>query len=162
MDSPHLIGFYVSSALCVGGGLLVALLNRRDYRSGALLVSGVGVAGVYLSLSAGFAALVVLVSFAGCAALLSRPDLRTLNSSLGLMWRQLAGIAAAVLFAGLAYAAFRGAFAKVDFNGGEFATAAVGRLLLGHDALATEAIGAVVLVALVGLTLAWRLRDRSR
>ena len=62
MDSPHAIGFYVSSALSVGGGIAVAFLGTRTRRALALLVAGVGVAGVDASLSAGFAAAVVLVS----------------------------------------------------------------------------------------------------
>ena len=61
MDSPHAIGFYVSSALSVGGGIAVAFLGTRTRRALALLVAGVGVAGVDASLSAGFAAAVVLV-----------------------------------------------------------------------------------------------------
>src|SRR5436853_1506856 len=76
LDSPHAIGFYVSSALSVGGGIAVAFLGTRTRRALALLVAGVGVAGVDASLSAGFAAAVVLVSFAACAALLARPDLK--------------------------------------------------------------------------------------
>ena len=162
MDSPHAIGFYVSSALCLGGGLMVAFLNDRAWRAVALLVAGVGVAGLDLSLSAGFTALVVLVSFAGCAALLVRPDYRTVDWISGAGWRQLGAVGASVLFASLAYAAYRGAFAHVTFNGGEFATAAVGRLLLARDALATEAVGALVVVALVGVTIAWRARERER
>src|SRR5712691_8510946 len=106
MDSPHAIGFYASSALALGGALVVVFAGRRGLRALALLISGAGVAGVYASLSAGFAALVVLASFAGSAA--------------------------------------------------------VGRLLFARDALAAEAVGALVLAALAGLTVAWRVHDRSR
>ena len=162
MDSPHAVGFYVSSAVCLGGGLMVALLNDRERRSLALLVAGIGVAGLDLSLSAGFTALVVLVSFGGCAALLVRPDYRIVEGVTGSGWRQLAAVGAAVLFGSLTYAAYRGAFVHVTFNGGEFATAAVGRLLFARDTLATEAIGALIVVALVGVTVAWRARERER
>ena len=61
-----------------------------------------------------------------------------------------------------AYAAWRGDFVHATFRGGELGSAAVGRLLFTHDALATEAVGALVLVTLVGATAAWRLRDRGR
>jgi hypothetical protein len=161
LDSPHAIGFYVSSALSLGGGLAVAFLNTRGRRAVALLVAGVGVAGVDVSLSAGFAALVVLISFAACAALVARPDYRSLEWAVASGWRQAGSISAAVLFIALAYAAYRGAFAHVSFNGGELGTAAVGRLLFAHDALATEAVGALVLVSLVTLTIAWRARERG-
>ena len=68
----------------------------------------------------------------------------------------------AILLAALTYAAFRGDFAHVVFNGGFFGSVAVGRLLFARDALATEAVGALVLAALVGLTVAWRVHERSR
>lgn len=162
MDSPHAIGFFVSSAIALGGAVFVALLPGRELRSVALFVAGIGVAGVDASLSAGFAAAVVLVSFAGCAALLARPDYRSFNWAVGGTWRQLGGLGAALVFASLAYAAYRGAFAHVQFNGGALGTAAVGRLLLARDALATEAIAVVALIALVVLTIVWRSRERER
>ena len=162
MDSPHEIGFYASSALALGGGLAVVLARRRGLRSLALLISGLGVAGVYTSLSAGFAAVAVLLSFAGSALLLARPDYRTVMGGAAHLWRQLAAVGAAVLLAALVYAAFRGGFAHVTFNGGSFGSAAVGRLLFARDALAAEAVGALVLAALVGATVAWRAGDRSR
>lgn len=162
MDSPHAIGFYASSTLALGGGLATVLLPGRGWRSLALLISGIGVAGIYTALSAGFAALVVLISFAGSALLLARPDYRAVTGHTRRLWRQLGAIGAAVLMAGLAYSAFRGGFARISFNGGFFGSAAVGRLLFAHDALATEAVGALVLVALVGLTVAWRVHERTR
>ena len=162
MDSPHAIGFYVSSALSIGGGLAVAFLGNRARRALALLVTGIGVAGVDASLSAGFAAIVVLLSFAGSAVLLARPDYRAVEWAVGSAWRQVGAISAALLFVALAYAAYRGAFASVRFNGGAFGAAAVGTLLFARDALATEAVGALVLATLVALTVAWRARDRSR
>ena len=72
------------------------------------------------------------------------------------------GLGAALVFLSLAYAAYRGAFAHVQFNGGALGTAAVGRLLLAHDAFATEAIAVAVVIALVVLTLLWRARERDR
>ena len=162
MDSPHAIGFFASTAIALGGAVFVALLPGRELRSLALLVSGVGVAGVDASLSAGFAAAVVLVSFAGCTALLVRPDYRAFNWVVGGTWRQLGALGAALMFLALAYAAYRGAFAQVKFNGGDLGTAAVGRLLLARDAPATEAVAVLVLIALVVLTLMWRVRERER
>jgi len=162
MDSPHAISFYLSSTLAVGGSLLVAFLNTRGRRAAALLVAGVGVAGVDASLSAGFAAAVVLVSFACCAALLARPDYRVFEWAYAGGWRQVGAVGAALLFAALGYAAFRGAFVHVTFNGGPLATAAVGRLLFAQDAFATEAVGALILIALVLLTILWRSRERER
>ncbi len=162
MDSLHAIGFYVSAAISVGGGLLVAFLPGRGWRGLALGVAGLGIAGLYAALSADFAGLVALISYAGCALLIAAPRYRIVDSPVGLVWRQAGAVGAAGLFVVLAYAAFRGDFVSATYRGGEFGTAAVGRLLFAHDALATEAVGALVLVALVGATAAWRMRDRGR
>jgi NADH:ubiquinone oxidoreductase subunit 6 (subunit J) len=160
MDSLHAIGFYVSAALSVAGGLSVAFLPGRTRRALALAASGIGVAGIYASLSAAFAGVIALISFAGCAALLAGPGYRIVELQAGGRWRQVGAVAAAALFAVLAYSAFRGHFPSATFLGGSLGAAPVGRLLFTHDALAAEAVGALVLVALVGATAAWRARDR--
>src|SRR5690349_20472782 len=97
MDSLHAIGFYVSSGVSLAGGLGVALLSRRDQRGAAMAVSGLGLAGIYLSLSAGFAAAVALLCYAGCAALVAGPQYRSLASVTGPLWRQLGALGAAAM-----------------------------------------------------------------
>jgi NADH:ubiquinone oxidoreductase subunit 6 (subunit J) len=162
MDSLHAIGFYVSAAISVGGGLLVAFVPGRGARGLAVAASGLGIAGLYASLSAGFAGLVALGCYAGCALLIAAPRYRVVDSPVGLAWRQAGAVAAAGLFAVLAYAAFRGDFVEATYRGGEIGTAAIGRVLFAHDALATAAVGALVFAALVGATAAWRVRERGR
>jgi hypothetical protein len=162
MDSLHAIGFYASAALSIGGGLLFAFLSGRTGRGLAMAVVGVGIAGAYASLSAGFASVVALVCYAGCAAILAGPRYQTVESGVGSTWRQLAAVGSAGLFALLGYAAFRGDFVQATFRLGGFDSAAVGSLLLAHDALATEAVAALVMVSLVGATVAWRSRERGR
>lgn len=162
MDSLHAFGFYVSAALSVIGGLCVALLPDRARRAIALALAGLGLAGLYASLSAGFAGLVALVCYAGCALLLARPDYRSVQQAVNDRWRQVGALGAGGLVAILAYSAFRGSFRTGSFSGGAGGTAAIGNLLFTHDALATEAIGALVLVTLAGVAVAWRRRDRER
>jgi len=162
MDSLHAIGFYVSAAVSLAGGLSVAFLPDRIRRGMALGAVAIGVAGIYLSLSAGFAALVALACYGGCAVLLAGPSYRILESVPATVWRQLGALASAALLVALAYAAYFSAFHHATYFGGDFGSAALGRRLLAHDALATEAVAALVLVALVGSTIAWRSRGRSR
>jgi NADH-quinone oxidoreductase subunit J len=162
MDSLHAIGFYVSAAISVAGALSVAFLPDRRRRGMALGAVAIGVAGIYLSLSAGFAALVALACYGGCALLLARPAYRMVESRIGSLWHQLGAIAAAALMIALAYATYFGAFHPAKYFGGDFGAAAIGRRLFAHDALATEAVAALVLVALVGATAAWRAKDRGR
>jgi NADH:ubiquinone oxidoreductase subunit 6 (subunit J) len=163
MDSLHAIGFYVSAAISVGGGLAVAFLPGRGSRGAGLAVAGVGIAGLYLSLNAGFAGLVAFVCYLGCALLVAGPQYRVMETVVAGTWRQAGAVAAGGLFAILAYAAWRGSFAHPTFFYlGAVNGASIGRLLFAHDALATEAVGALILVALVGATAAWRVRDRGR
>ena len=162
MDSLHAIGFYVSSGVLIAGGLGVALLQRRDRRGAAMGVVAIGLAGAYLSLSAGFAAAVALICYAGCAFLLASPNYRAVQATVSSLWRQVGALAAAVLLVALAYSAFKGDFVDAHFYGGTFQTAALGRLFFVHNALATDAAAALVLVALVGATVVWRIRERAR
>ena len=162
MDSLHAIGFYASSGVSLAGGLGVALLQRRDWRGGALAVTAVGVAGIYLSLSAGFAAAIALICYLGCAFVLAGPAYRVIAPVVPAWSRQLGAVAAAGLFAILAYSAFKGDFPKATFYGGAFDTAAIGRLLFTHDGLPAVAIAALTLVALAGGTAVWRIRERAR
>ena len=161
MDSLHAIGFYVSAALAGAGGALIAFTSRPGRRGAGMAVFGLGVAGVYASLSAGFAGVIVLVCYGACAVLLARPDYRTVEQLSSALWRQLGALGAALLFIALAYAAYRGSVASAAFHGATFNTAPVGRLLFTHDAAATVAVGGIVLAGLLGAALAWR-RDRSR
>jgi NADH-quinone oxidoreductase subunit J len=162
MDSLHAIGFYVSAAISLVGGLLVAFLPGRGSRGLALAISGLGIAGLYASLSADFTGVVALVCYAGCALLVAAPQYREVDAAVGALWRQAGAVGAGALFALLAYAAFRGDFVQAAYRGGEIGSVAIGHALFAHDALATEAVGALVLAALVGATAAWRVRERGR
>jgi hypothetical protein len=163
MDSLHAIGLYVSSGVLLLGGLAVAVMPTREVRGIGLAAMALGLAGAYLSLSAGFAAAVALVCYAGCAVMVAvGPGYRTVEAVVTPLWRQLGALGAAALLAVLAFSAFRGDFVHATFSGGAFDARIVARLLLEHDVLATEAIGALALVAAAGATAAWRVRDRTR
>ena len=162
MDSLHAIGFYVSSGVLLIGGLGVALLPGREARGAALAIVGIGLGGLYVSLSAGFAGLVALICYLACAALIAGPRYRSVEVIAGPLWRQIGAIGAAALLAVLAYSALRGDCVSAKFFGGPFGASAIGRLLFAHDALATEAVAALVLVSLVGATVVWRVRERAR
>lgn len=162
MDSLHAIGFYVSSGVSLAGGLGAALLPNRDQRGTSLGVLGLGLAGLYLTLSAGLAALVALICCLGCAALIANPRYRTLPAVVTGRWRQAGAVASAGLLALLAYSAFRGDFVHATFFGGGFGVANLGRLFFAHDALAIEAVALLVIAALAGATAAWQVRERAR
>ncbi|HYM67416.1 MAG TPA: hypothetical protein VEW68_09010 [Patescibacteria group bacterium] len=162
MDSLHAIGFYVSATLSLGGALSVAFLPARTHRGLAMAAAGLGIAGLCASLSAGFAGLVVLVCYGAIALLIGGGRYAAIASGVRELWRQLGAVGAAALLGVLAYAAYRGDFIQATFTGGAFGAAAVGRALFARDALSSDAVGLLVLVALVGATAAWRRRERTR
>ena len=163
MDSLHAIGFYVASGVLLLGALAVALLPGRGLRGLGLAAMAVGLAGAYLSLSAGFAAAVALACYAGCAVMVAGGrGYRTVEAVASPLWRQVGALAAAGLLAVLAFSAFRGDFVHANFSGGPFDARELARLLIAHDAIATEAVAALSLAALAGTAAAWGLRDRAR
>src|SRR5260370_10165845 len=99
MDSVHAIGFYVSAALAGVGGLGLAFARHHERRGLALGLVGLGVARAYASFSAGFAALIPLLCYAGCALLIARPHSPTVDPAVGTVSPQLAAVPAAPLFA---------------------------------------------------------------
>src|SRR5437867_2203006 len=127
-----------------------------------LAAFGVGLGGVYVSLAAGFAAVVALICYLACGALVAGPRYRSVEIVVGPLWRQVGALGAAGLLVVIIYAAFRGDFVTAKFFGGAFGVSAIGRLLFAHDALATEAVAALVLVSLAGATAVWRVRERAR
>jgi len=161
MDTLHAIGFYVSAAVSVAGAVAVAFLPSRTRRGLGLAVVGLGLAGIYGSLSGGFVALVALVGYTVIALLIARPDYRNLPALVTSDWRQAGAVGATILLAALVYAAYSGDFARATFFGGPINTIAVGRLLLTHDAVATEAMALVALIALVGSAAVWRRERRD-
>lgn len=149
MDLVLTIVFYLSSILAVAGALASALLPAGSYRPLGLLAVAVGTAGVLLGLSAGFAALIALVCLGGAALLLARseaPDAAA-RPPRGLP-AQVGAVAAGLLVLVLVFVAVRGAFVAGQGGTDGFAMAALGRAFFGRDALAMEAVGAMLLVAL--------------
>jgi hypothetical protein len=97
----------------------------------------------------------------GCALLLAAPAYRSLISERSPDWiRQLMGPAAALLFAALAYAAFRSDLNHAVYLGGWIGGAGSGRLLFSREAVAVAALGSILLCSLVALAVAWRVRAR--
>src|SRR5256885_4785169 len=108
MDSLHAIGFYVSSGVLLIGALGVALLTGREPRGVALAVVGVGLGGLYVSVAAGFAAVVALICYLACGALVAGPRYRSVEAVVGPLWRQVGALGAAALLAGIGYAGLPG------------------------------------------------------
>jgi len=145
--------FYALAAIALIGALGVAVLPAGTPRALAFLLVAAGAAGMFAVLAAGFAAAIALVVLVAAGMLLAPlPAAGALPGPRGRVAQQVGALACAALFAVLAYAAYRASFFHGGYAAGDFGlfnAAAMGRLLFGRDALATEAAGALLLLALV-------------
>jgi hypothetical protein len=160
LDVLLTIVFSVCAVLAVAGALAAAVLPAGPPRLVGLLGVAVGTAGVLATLSAGFVALVALVSLGASALLLGAgaADAGTATRP----WQELTGrlgaVAAVLLLAVLVFVAVRGSFAVGAYPGGSFGAGTLGRLLFGRDALAVEAVGVALALALAFGGLTWSRR----
>ena len=147
--------FYIMAATVIAGGLGVVLVRNIVYAALFLIVSLLGVAGIYILLSVEFLALVQILIYGGAvtvlvlfALMLSRP--KDLKDKLDGDQRPLAAVAALTLVG--AFIAMMsqtewprdpGQLAIVPFN-------SIGDALFNRWAVPFEIASGVLLVALVG------------
>jgi len=147
--------FYVMAALVLGGGLGVVLIRSTIYAALFLIMSLLGVAGIYILLSVEFLALVQVLIYGGAvmvlmlfALMLTR--VRDVTAPASGDQRPLAAVAALALFAAFV-AMFRETewprdvdqLTVVPFN-------TIGEALFGRWSVPFEIASAVLLVSLVG------------
>jgi NADH:ubiquinone oxidoreductase subunit 6 (subunit J) len=150
VDLVLTIVFFICAILAVAGALAASLGPAASWRLLGLLGLAVGTAGVLVSLWAGFAALVALVCLGASALLLGGVDAapgRAEAPGRAPLSGQVGAAAAALLLVLLLVVAVRGTFAAGGGPAQGFDPAAVGRALLGRDALALEAVGAALTAA---------------
>lgn len=145
MDTVHTAAFYATAALAIAGALLAALGRSRALGAGGLLLTAIGAALLLADLSAGFAGLLTFIILAAGAGVVAATPGGA--ESVPTRGHNLAALLSAVLFAALVYAAYRGLYHSAQYPGGQFNAGALGRLLVGRDALAVIAVGAATLVA---------------
>ena len=158
MDVLTSVLFYALAALALIGALGVAVLPTGPPRALSFLLVAAGAAGMYAVLAAGFVAVLALVVLVACGLLLATLPAPVVAEPRAGTGHQLAALATAGLFALLAYAAYRGGLFKGTYLAGDFGffnAAAMGQLLMGRDALATEALGALLLLGLVAGGAGW-------
>lgn len=151
MDLVLTIVFFICAILAVAGALGASLAPTASWRLLGLLGLAVGTAGVLLSFSAGFAALVALVCLGASALLIGGVDAGPARADRPVpptLPGQIGAAAAALLLVILLIVAVRGSFATGIHPGDAFDAAALGRAFFGRDALALEAVGAALAVAL--------------
>jgi NADH-quinone oxidoreductase subunit J len=153
MVTPSLVLFYVAAAMTLGGALGVVLTRNIVYAAFALLVSLIGVAGIFLLAFAEFLALVQVLIYGGAivivvlfALMLTRiEDFRHLTDHR--QW-PLAAVGATVLFGILIAAIVDTPVPETDRQGVGLET--LGDSLFVQWAVPFEIASLVLLVALIG------------
>ena len=153
MITPSIVLFYVAGALTLGGALGVVVTRNIVYAAFALLLSLLGVAGIFLLAFAEFLALVQVLIYGGAivivilfALMLTRiEDFEHLSDNR--QW-PIAGLAAAAIFGLLTAAIVSTSVTTGDRQGVGFEE--LGDSLFRQWAVPFEVASLVLLVALIG------------
>ena len=156
--------FYIAAAFVIFGGLGVVLTRNIIYAAFALLITMVGIAGIFLIAFAEFLALVQLLIYGGAvvivvlfALMLTRiEDFRNLSDNK--QW-PLAGAIALCLFAVLAASAIFSPVPTFDREG--VGISELGETLFTYWAVPFEVASLVLLVALIGAVVLVRRSDHN-
>ncbi len=160
MDSPGIVAaFWILSAVTVGGSLAVFLSRNLIHAIVFLVLAFLGVAGLFLTLSADFVAVAQVLIYAGAvsilmvfAVMLTPLAARDNANSLYVVPGVLLGIAFAAGVVFVAVDARSSWNVVADLGADRFPTTvgAIGDLLLGRYLLAFEVASVLLLAALVG------------
>ncbi|MCI0784368.1 MAG: NADH-quinone oxidoreductase subunit J [Chloroflexi bacterium] len=156
-DTGTVVAFWILAALTVGAALSVAAVRNLIHSVVLLIVTFAGVAGLYITLSADFIAVVQILIYIGAIAILLifaivlTPRAGRLNQE-GFML--LPALALAVLVAGtMIFVAFDTSWAISERDGFEETATAIGDLLLDKYALPFEIASVLLLSAIIGAIL---------
>ncbi|MCH7810051.1 MAG: NADH-quinone oxidoreductase subunit J [Chloroflexi bacterium] len=156
-DTGTVVAFWILAAITVGAALGVAAVRNLIHSVALLIVTFAGVAGLYITLSADFIAVVQILIYIGAIvililfAIVLTPRAGRLNQE-GFML--LPAMVLAVLVAGtMIFVAFDTNWAISDRSAFEDTTTAIGDLLLDRYALPFEIASVLLLSAILGAIL---------
>ena len=156
-DTGTVVAFWIIAVITVGAALGVAAVRNLIHSVVLLIVTFAGVAGLYITLSADFIAVVQILIYIGAIAILIlfaivlTPRAGRLNQE-GFML--LPALALAALVAGtMIFVAFDTSWAISDRPGFEDTATAIGDLLLDKYALPFEIASVLLLSAILGAIL---------
>lgn len=155
MDDPGtVVAFWILAAMTIGAAVGVAAVRNLIHAVGLLIVTFAGLAGLYVTLSADFIAVVQVLIYIGAIAILIlfaivlTPRASRDNSETFMMFPALglAGLTAA----GLIYVALDTDWAISDRPGFEGSASVIGDLLLDKYVLPFEIASVLLLAAILG------------
>lgn len=159
------VAFYVLSAITLISALMVAVVRDLVHAVLFLILSFIGIAGIYLTLSADFVAVVQVLIYAGAIsvlmifAILLTPRSGRDNASVS--YRAPISVIAGLLGATLIFVGLQTEWSKVSEDRFDTTAAAIGEALLDPYVLPFEVASVVLLVAMVGAIMLVRPRDEE-
>jgi NADH:ubiquinone oxidoreductase subunit 6 (subunit J) len=148
------VAFWLFAALAIAAALAIVAARSLVHAVLALVLSFIGVAGLFITLSADFLAVAQVLVYAGAIGVLTifaimlTPRSGRHNDNAPLFWP--ATILAIIVFGVIAIAALVTAWPVQGRPGFDSTAAAIGAALLGHYALPFEVVSGVLLAALIG------------
>lgn len=149
-----ILAFWIFAILAVGSALAIVAARNLVYAVLALILSFIGVAGLFLTLSADFVAVAQVLVYAGAIGVLTifaimlTPRSARENANSALFWP--AAILAVLLFGVIAATILSTAW-PVDVRAGfDTTAAAIGAAVMTRYALPFEVVSVVLLAALIG------------
>ena len=153
-DLAVIIAFYVLAAITLISALMVGVVRDLIHAVLFLILSFVGVAGLYLTLSADFIAVVQILIYAGAIsvlmlfAILLTP--RSGRDNAAVSYSAPISVIAGLIGATIIFVGLRTEWAKVDEDRFDTTAAAIGEALLDPFVLPFEVASVVLMVAMIG------------
>jgi NADH-quinone oxidoreductase subunit J len=155
MDSAGVVvAFYVLAVLTLGSALMVSLVRDLVHAVLFLILSFVGVAGLYVTLSADFVAVVQVLIYAGAIsvlmlfAILLTP--RSARDNSAVSYRAPISVVAGLVGAVIIFVGLQTDWRTVEADRFDTTAAAIGRALLDPYVLPFEVASVLLVVAMVG------------
>ena len=155
MDSvPVVTAFWVLAAITLGSALMVSLVRDLIHAVLFLILSFIGVSGLYVTLSADFVAVVQVLIYAGAVsvlmlfAILLTP--RSARDNASVSYRAPISIVAGLVGAVIVFVAVNTNWATVEDDRFDTTAAEIGRALLDPYALPFEIASVLLVIAMVG------------
>jgi NADH:ubiquinone oxidoreductase subunit 6 (subunit J) len=153
-DTAVVVAFYVLAAVTLISALMVGMVRDLIHAVLFLILSFIGVAGIYITLSADFVAVVQVLIYAGAIAVLMLFAIlltpRSARDNAAVSYAAPLSVIAGLVGATIIFVGLKTEWAKVDEDRFDTTASAIGQALLDPYVLPFEVASVVLLVAMIG------------
>jgi NADH:ubiquinone oxidoreductase subunit 6 (subunit J) len=153
-DTAVVVAFYVLAAVTLISAFMVAMVRDLIHAVLFLILSFIGIAGIYITLSADFVAVVQVLIYAGAIAVLMLFAIlltpRSGRDNAAVSYSAPLSVIAGLVGATMIFVGLKTEWPKVDEDRFDTTAAAIGEALLDPFVLPFEVASVVLLVAMIG------------